>query len=116
MNYFLTGSINLSKLIEKAKSGHSAFTKSAKDGNVYVNIKAWFNEEPNEFGQHMSFLLNSTKDLQEEEGKVYFGNAKKVDTSQPIKPKDIDDDLSSVPIKEKKETFIDTKESSDLPF
>jgi hypothetical protein len=115
MNQLLVGSLNLTKLVEKAKSGHSAFTKSAKDGNVYVNFQSWINDEPNEFGQHMSLLLNSTKDLREKEGKVYFGNAKKFDTTQPVKSNDIHDDFSNVPIRHKEDkTFVDEKD--DLPF
>lgn len=120
MNQLLSGSLNLTKLLEKAKSGHSAFSKSAKDNNVYVNFQTWINDEPNEYGQHMSLLLNSSKELREHEGKVYFGNAKKIDTSQPIKQSDLNDDLSNVPVRQTKgnddKTFTDNQGGDDLPF
>jgi hypothetical protein len=120
MNQLLSGSINLTKLVNSAKSGHSAFSKSAKDGNVYFNFQAWINDEANEFGQHMSLLLNSSKEMREQEGKQYIGNAKKVDTTQPIKPKDIDDDFGNVPVKQAKDnsdkTFIEDQKGDDLPF
>lgn len=119
MNQLLSGSINLTKLISSAKSGHSAFSKSAKDGNVYFNFQAWINDEANEFGQHMSLLLNSSKEMREQEGKQYFGNAKKVDTAKPVKANDIDDDLGNVPVRQKNDadkTFIENQQGDDLPF
>ena len=70
MNQLLVGSINLSKLLEFAQKHHSAFSKSVKDGNVYCNFAAWVNDEPNEFGQHMSLQLSSQKDLKDKEGKI----------------------------------------------
>lgn len=120
MNQLFSGSINLTKLVNSAKSGHSAFSKSAKDGNVYFNFQAWVNDEANEYGHHMSLLLNSSKEMREEEGKQYIGNGKKIDTTKPIKPKDIDDDLSNVPVREKKDhsdkTFVDNPADDQLPF
>lgn len=66
-------------ILEKAKLKHSAFSKSDKNGHIYFNITQWINDEPNEFGQHSSLLLNSSKEGKETEGKVYIGNAKKVE-------------------------------------
>lgn len=74
-------------ILEKAKAKHSAFSKSTKNGHIYFNITQWINDEPNEFGQHSSLLLNSSKEGKEAEGKVYIGNAKKVEgggTQEPL--------------------------------
>ncbi len=80
MNQLLNGSLDLTIILEKAKAKHSAFSKSEKNGHIYFNITQWINDEPNDFGQHSSLLLNSkSKELQESEGKVYIGNAKKVE-------------------------------------
>lgn len=72
----LNGSICLSDLFEKAKEGHSAFSR-AKNGKIYLNFTQWVNDEPDTFGNHSSFQLSSKKEKRESEGKVYFGNAKK---------------------------------------
>ena len=69
-------------ILEKAKAQHSAFSKSEKNGHIYFNITQWVNDEPNDFGQHSSLLLNSSKEKKEAEGKVYIGNAKKVEGQQ----------------------------------
>lgn len=66
-------------ILEKAKAKHSAFSKSEKNGHIYFNISQWVNDEPNEYGQHSSLLLNSSKDGKATEGKVYIGNAKRVE-------------------------------------
>ena len=118
---FITGSMCLTTLIERAKSGHSAFTKSPKDGKVYFNYAEWINNEPNEFGQHSSVLLSSHKDKKDEEGKVYIGNGKKFE-SKPVKMSDLPSDGwdEKIPTKEKKN--IDSPASdisepvTDLPF
>lgn len=77
----LTGSICLTDLIEKAKAGHSAFNKG-KNGKIYVNFVQWINDEADQYGNHSSFNLGSTKDKRQAEldanggKKIYFGNAK----------------------------------------
>lgn len=75
-------------ILEKAKAKHSAFSKSTKNGHIYFNITQWINDEPNEFGQHSSLLLNSSKEGKETEGKVYIGNAKKVEGGGNQEPLD----------------------------
>jgi hypothetical protein len=121
MSEFLLGSICLTTLIEKAKSGHSAFSKSPKDGKIYFNYAEWINDEPNEFGQHSSILLSSAKDKKEQEGKVYVGNGKKFE-NKPVGEKDISTDgFDNIPVRESK-TKQDTPASDitqpidDLPF
>ena len=68
-----TGSISLTKLLEEAKKAHSAFY-TGKDGKKYCNVKIWVNDEPDQFGNHVSLQLNSKKDS--ENYKVYLGNMK----------------------------------------
>lgn len=94
MSILLNGSLDLTLILEKAKGKHSAFSKSEKNGHIYFNITQWINDEPNEFGQHSSLLLNSSKEGKETEGKVYIGNAKKVEGQQgaaPVSSKDAEE-------------------------
>lgn len=94
-----TGSVCLTDLIEKAKEKHSAVSKSASNGKIYVNVLLWENEAVDKFGNSHSLQLNSTKDKKETEGKVYVGNFKPVELKQQ----------SSTEFKE-------TDLPSDLPF
>lgn len=86
MSTFITGSICLTDLADQYKKGHSAFSRSDKNQKVYVNIKCWLNDEPDQFKNNMSFMLNSKKEKADSEktangGKeIYFGNAKIVST------------------------------------
>ena len=82
MATLITGSICLTDLVEMAKKGHSAFSRSAKNQKVYVNFTQWLNDEPDKYGNHAAFTLNSTKEKKDEElaanegKKIYFGHAK----------------------------------------
>lgn len=67
------GSIDFSKLIEQAKSGNKAFTKS-ENGKIYLNVRVYVNDEVDKYGNIASFQSNfkgATKD-----DKFYFGNLK----------------------------------------
>jgi hypothetical protein len=75
------GSICLSDLGDAYKAGHSAFNKSEKNGKVYANIAVWMNDQPDQYGNILSFQLNYKKDAEDE--KVYFGNAKLPDAVKP---------------------------------
>lgn len=75
------GSICLSDLSAAFKKNHSAFNKSQKNGKIYANIAVWMNDEPDEYGNILSFQLNSKKDAPDD--KVYFGNAKLPDGGKP---------------------------------
>ena len=69
------GSIDFSKLIEQAKSGNKAFTKS-ENGKIYLNVRMYVNDEVDKFGNIASFQSNfkgATKD-----DKFYFGNMKEI--------------------------------------
>jgi hypothetical protein len=81
------GSICLSDLGDAYKAGHSAFNKSEKNGKVYANIAVWMNDQPDQYGNILSFQLNSKKDATDD--KVYFGNAKLPDgvKAQPAEVK-----------------------------
>lgn len=76
MSKRLYGSLDLTRLIEKAKEGHSAFRKAESNGHIYVNINQWINDEKDAKGNDSSITLNSSKEKKEEEGKVYIGNLK----------------------------------------
>jgi hypothetical protein len=92
MSTLLNGSICLTDLIAHAKQQHSAFSK-AKNGKIYCNISQWVNDEANEYGHHSSIILNSSKEMKDQEGKVYIGNAKKVETQsvQAVSKSDVED-------------------------
>jgi hypothetical protein len=89
------GSIDFSKLIEQAKTGHKAFSKS-ENGKIYLNVRLWVNDELDKFGNIASFQSNF-KGAQKED-KFYFGNLKE---STPI-----DEDVQS----------NDIPDVDDLPF
>lgn len=82
MSQLLNGSICLTDLIAAAKASHSAFSK-AKNGKIYFNFSQWVNDEPDDYGNHSSLLLNSSKDGQATEGKTYIGNAKLAAKKEP---------------------------------
>lgn len=73
------GSLNLTKLLEKAKEGHSAFRRAESNNNIYVNVTQWINDEKDAKGNDSAITLSSTKEAKETEGKVYIGNLKKAD-------------------------------------
>lgn len=89
-NRLLTGSLCLTEILEKAKAGHSAFTK-AKNGKIYFNFLQWLNEKPDQYGNDSSLQLNSSKEKKEQEGKVYIGNAKYMEAGvgEPVNPEEI---------------------------
>ena len=114
MNQLFGGSICLTELIEKAKKGHSAFSK-AQNGKVYVNILTWLNEKEDKYGNIMSHQLSSQKDLREVEGLVYIGNSKALQSSKPVTSKDIGDgDFDNIPVRESKSAVEEP--ADDLPF
>lgn len=116
MNQLFGGSICLTDLIEKAKQSHSAFSK-AQNGKVYVNILTWINDNPDKFGNTMSHQLSSSKDMRDKEDKFYIGNSKQIETHKPVSSKDVqDENFDNIPIREKKETLVDSQQSDDLPF
>ena len=67
------GSIDFSKLIEQAKAGNKAFTKT-ENGKIYLNVRLWVNDELDKFGNCASFQSNFKGATKEE--RFYFGNLK----------------------------------------
>lgn len=94
----LNGSINLSKLDK------SRFIKG-KNGAVYVNLTAFVSDEPNEYGQDVSFIEAQTKEEREEKasrnyignGKVSYNSEKPVQQSAPQEESKVDVDNSDFP-------------------
>lgn len=78
MSQMLYGSLDFSKLLELAKKGDKAFTKH-ENGKIYLNVKAWINDEKDQFGNDAS-IQTAFKDATKEE-RIYFGNLK---ISEPI--------------------------------
>lgn len=93
------GSISLTKLLEEAKKPHSAFY-TGKDGKKYCNVKIWVNDEPDQFGNHVSLQINGKKDA--EDYKVYLGNMKSFEQKEP--EQFTQEDAADIPV------------DDDLPF
>lgn len=110
------GSICITELMEKVKSGHSAFSKSIKNGKVYCNILVWVNEEKDEFGNNISLQLSSTKEKRDSEGKIYIGNAKKLETSKPVSASDAPSDNWDANIPARDSSTNGKLADDDLPF
>lgn len=93
MSKLFNGSICLSELNEAAKKGHSAFSKSEKNGKIYVNLTMWENDNPDKYDNTVSLQLNPKKDSGDD--KSYIGNFKPVQYQQnTVAPqaRDIPDD------------------------
>lgn len=69
----LYGSLDFTKLLELAKKGDKSFSKH-ENGRIYLNVKAWINDEKDQFGNDAS-IQTSFKDAAKEE-RIYFGNLK----------------------------------------
>jgi len=67
------GSIDFSKLLEQAKAGNKAFSKS-ENGKIYLNVRVYVNDEVDKFGNIASFQSNFKGATKED--KFYFGNLK----------------------------------------
>lgn len=92
MAEFSTGSLNFSRMIEAAKAGHSAFTKSEKTGEIFCAFKSWKNDQPDQYKNDGSIQLNSTKEKADQEKdlfkKGYLGNFKIQKTTSEISQSD----------------------------
>ena len=71
MSRLLLGSINLTELIAKVKSGEIDVFTSEKTGVKYVNVAMWINDAPNEWGQ-----IASLSHKNEKGNTTYLGNFK----------------------------------------
>ena len=89
------GSIDFSKLIEQAKAGHKAFTKSEKNGKIYLNVDVYVKDEVDKFGNIAS--IRGTFKGATKEDKFYFANLKESQfNEQKVEASDVDglDDLA----------------------
>ena len=76
MNKFLTGGINLSKIPKEAIT-------TDKNGNKWLNITVWLNENPDQYGNSGSIQINQTKEQRDaKDPKVYIGNLKAPEKKQ----------------------------------
>ena len=83
------GSIDFSKLIEQAKAGHKAFTKSEKNGKIYLNVDVYVKDEVDQFGNIAS--IRGTFKGATKEDKFYFANLKESQfNEQKVEASDID--------------------------
>ena len=89
------GSIDFSKLIDQAKAGHKAFTKSEKNGKIYLNVDVYVKDEVDQFGNIAS--IRGTFKGATKEDKFYFANLKESQfNEQKVEASDVDglDDLA----------------------
>ena len=68
------GSIDFSKLLEMAKAGHKAFSKSEKNGRIYLNVDVYVKDEVGQYGDKAS--IRGTFKGATKEDKFYFANLK----------------------------------------
>lgn len=61
MSQFLLGSLNLTELNAKLKSGEIKVFTSSKTGNKYIDVAVAVNDQPNQFGQTAN-LSHKNKD------------------------------------------------------
>jgi hypothetical protein len=81
------GSIDFSKLLEQAKAGNKAFSKS-ENGKIYLNVRVYVNDEVDKFGNIASFQSNFKGATKED--KFYFGNLKEsTPMEQPVQANEI---------------------------
>ena len=85
------GSIDFSKLVEMAKSGSKAFTKSEKNGRIYLNIDVYVKDEIDQYGNIAS--IRGTFKGADKEDKFYFANLKESQNNgtAPIQKNEIPD-------------------------
>ena len=94
-NYY--GSIDFSKLLEQAKAGNKAFTKSEKNGRIYLNVDVFIKDEVDQYG-NIASIRGTFKGAQKED-KFYFANLKE-----------------SAPFVEQQSALNEIPETDDLPF
>lgn len=94
------GSINLTKLLEKAHEKHTGFARAQKDGkpgDIWVSVNVWENDTPDKYGNVLAIQVNPRKDSADE--KFYIGNLKLGEAAEkPLETADLtgmptDDDL-----------------------
>lgn len=99
---FRSISICVTDLLEEAKGKNPAFSRSEKNGKVYVNLFVGDKQDPDQYGQNVYVKLNPPKDQQEVHGK-FIGNGKIIEYTPSNAPV-TDQDTNDLP------------DDSDLPF
>jgi hypothetical protein len=89
MSQLFYGSICITDIMERLNKKHSAFVKG-NNGKIYCNINVWENDIPDQYGNSLSLLLSSKKELKDQEGKQYIGNCKKSEYDGPKPVSDAD--------------------------
>lgn len=80
MSKMKLGSIDVTKILEAAQKGHSAFSRGKKDPKrIFANIVFWENDEKDENGYDSNIQLNSKKEKRAGEKKVYIANLKSLE-------------------------------------
>lgn len=80
MSKMKVGVIEVTKIIEAAKKGHSAFSRGKNDPKrIFANIVFWENDEKDEKGWDSNIQLNSKKEKRSGEKKVYIANLKSLE-------------------------------------
>ena len=89
------GSIDFTKLVEMAKAGNKAFTKT-ENGKIYLNVRVWVNDELDKFGNCASFQSNFKGATKED--KFYFGNLKEsTPVEEEVTANDVDINFNELP-------------------
>jgi len=78
------GSIDFSKLLEMAKAGHKAFSKSEKNGKIYLNVDVYVKDEVGQYGDKAS--IRGTFKGATKEDKFYFANLKESEAYTEAQP------------------------------
>lgn len=99
---FRSVSICVTDLLAEAKAENTAFSRSKKNGKVYVNLFVGDKEDADQYGQNVYIKLNPPKEDQEKFGK-FIGNGKIIE----YKP-------NNTPITS--EVAESLGDDSDLPF
>mgnify|MGYP000602971830 CR=1 FL=1 len=71
------GKLYLGK-VEVSKIDKNRLFKSEKTGRVYMDVSIWINDEPDNYGNHLSIQQSTKKD----EDKIFIGNAKAYEVPQ----------------------------------
>lgn len=92
MSKMKLGTLDVTKILEAAKKGHSAFSRGKKDPTrIFANVVYWENDEKDENGWDSNIQLNSKKEKRKEEKKVYIANLKSLEKPGAEEQVDIPD-------------------------
>lgn len=98
----LVGSICFTDILELAKAGNKAFSRSKKNNKIYCSVNVWLNDEADQFG-HNASIQTQFKDATKEE-KKYVGNLKFLEFQKEEPAALTQNDTSFLPVED------------DLPF